>query len=296
MNKQKLLGAIADYSQVLIGSAILALAYACFVAPYKIVPGGVYGISIVLHYVTGGIFESLPDGLPIGTTSLVFNIPLMILATKYLGLGSGKKTITAFIAISVFTDFFTYICNGKPLVESDILLSCFYGGALMGVGVAMIFNGGGTCAGTDVIAQLISKKTHVKVNKAITIIDSIIVILGLIAFGDLSIPLYSWLVIFIYGAAVGILHKETQFKSVFIVTSKPEEVRQVVIGADLKIGGNYLHAQSLSTMEEKEIVFAMVRRGKIAKLKKEVEKVDKNVFFIVMDLTRESYYYSQRGW
>ncbi|MCF0191902.1 MAG: YitT family protein, partial [Prevotella sp.] len=169
-------------------------------------------------------------------------------------------------------------------------------GALMGVGVSMIFNGGGTCAGTDVIARLIARSTHVKVNALIMIIDSTIVIFGLIAFRDLTIPLYSWLVIFIFSYTVGILFKGEQFKSVFIVTTKPEEVRQIIISEDLKIGGNYLHAQGLYSLEDKKIIFAMVRRKKINKLRKRVEAVDENVFFIVMDLTQESYYYSTRGW
>lgn len=287
---------LRNYIYIIVGAAILACAYACFIAPYKIVPGGVYGISIVLHHITKGMFDFMPDGLPIGTTSLLFNIPFVVLAMKYLGLDSGPKTITAFLAISVFTDFFSYLCGGEPLVKEDMLLSCFYGGAMMGVGVAVIFNAGGTCAGTDVVARLIAKATNVKVNSMIMLVDSTIVIFGLLAFQDLTIPLYSWLVIFIFSYTVGVLYKGEQFKSVFIVTNKPEEVRQVIIGEDLRIGGNYLNAQSLSSLEDKKIVFAMVRRKKIHKLRKMVEDIDENVFFIVMDLTQESYYYSTRGW
>lgn len=287
---------LKKYLQIVVGATILACAYACFIAPYKIVPGGVYGISIVLHHITKGLLDFLPEGLPIGTTSLCFNIPFLILATRKLGLESGGKTVLAFLCVSLFTDFFTFLCGGEPLVKDDILLSCFYGGALMGVGVALIFNGNGTCAGTDVIARLIAKSTNMKVNAVIMLVDSSIVILGLIAFHDLTIPLYSWLVIFIFSYTVGVLYKGEQYKSVFIVTTKPEEVRRIIISEDLKIGGNYLHAQGLAKREEKEIVFAMVRRKKIMPLRKRVEAVDENVFFIVMDLTQESYYYSTRGW
>lgn len=287
---------VKKYLQIVIGAIILACAYACFIAPYKIVPGGVYGISIVLHHISKGIFDFMPEGLPIGTTSLCFNIPFLILATRKLGLESGGKTVLAFLCVSIFTDVFSFLCGGEPLVKDDILLSCFYGGALMGLGVALIFNGNGTCAGTDVIARLIAKKTNMKVNAVIMIVDSTIVILGLLAFRDLTIPLYSWLVIFIFSYTVGVLYKGEQYKSVFIVTTKPEEVRQIIISEDLKIGGNYLHAQGLAKREEKEIVFAMVRRKKIMPLRKRVEAVDENVFFIVMDLTQESYYYSTRGW
>ena len=73
---------VMDYSLIVVGSFLQALSYVLFLAPYKIVPGGVYGISIVIHYVTKDLFPFFPDGLPMGATALCFNIPLMILAMK----------------------------------------------------------------------------------------------------------------------------------------------------------------------------------------------------------------------
>ena len=77
---------VMDYSLIVVGSFLQALSYVLFLAPYKIVPGGVYGISIVIHYVTKDLFPFFPDGLPMGATALCFNIPLMILAMKKIGL------------------------------------------------------------------------------------------------------------------------------------------------------------------------------------------------------------------
>ena len=79
---------VADYTLIVIGAFLQALSYVLFLAPYKIVPGGVYGISIVIHYVTKDLFPFFPDGLPMGATALCFNIPLMILAMKKIGLSS----------------------------------------------------------------------------------------------------------------------------------------------------------------------------------------------------------------
>jgi uncharacterized membrane-anchored protein YitT (DUF2179 family) len=98
---------VMDYSLIVVGSFLQALSYVLFLAPYKIVPGGVYGISIVIHYVTKDLFPFFPDGLPMGATALCFNIPLMILAMKKIGLSSGPKTIVTFLLISIFTDSFT---------------------------------------------------------------------------------------------------------------------------------------------------------------------------------------------
>ena len=93
---------VADYTLIVIGAFLQALSYVLFLAPYKIVPGGVYGISIVIHYVTKDLFPFFPDGLPMGATALCFNIPLMILAMKKIGLSSGPKTIVTFLLISIF--------------------------------------------------------------------------------------------------------------------------------------------------------------------------------------------------
>ena len=82
---------VADYTLIVIGAFLQALSYSLFLAPYKIVPGGVYGISIVLHHVTQGLFSFMPEGLPMGATALCFNVPLLLLAMKKLGLASGPK-------------------------------------------------------------------------------------------------------------------------------------------------------------------------------------------------------------
>ncbi|MCI6875845.1 MAG: YitT family protein, partial [Parabacteroides sp.] len=73
---------LTDYSLIVVGAFLQALSYVLFIAPYKIVPGGVYGISIVVHHVTKGLLPFLPDGFPMGVTALCFNIPFMILAAK----------------------------------------------------------------------------------------------------------------------------------------------------------------------------------------------------------------------
>ncbi|MDL2257288.1 YitT family protein, partial [Bacteroidales bacterium OttesenSCG-928-I14] len=128
-----------DYSFIVVGAFLQALSYVVFLAPYKIVPGGVYGISIVIHYVSKGLFDIFPDGLPMGATALCFNIPLMILAMKKLGLSSGPKTVVTFLLISIFTDLLSFLLGDKPLVENDRFIACFYGGAVLGLGVTCIF-------------------------------------------------------------------------------------------------------------------------------------------------------------
>lgn len=208
---------VVDYSLILIGAFLQALSYVVFLAPYKIVPGGVYGISIVLHYISKGVFSFFPDGLPMGATALCFNIPLMFLAMRKIGLASGPKTVVTFLLISIFTDLLSYFIT-EPLVENDAFIAAFYGGAVLGMGVTCVFKAQSTSAGTDVLARVIAKNSNVKVSNMIIVLDSMIVLLGLVAFQDWAVPLYSWFTIFVYGKIVEMFQSENPSRAVFIVS------------------------------------------------------------------------------
>ena len=221
---------VADYTLIVIGAFFQALSYVLFLAPYKIVPGGVYGISIVLHYVTKGVFSFMPDGLPMGATALCFNIPLMILAMKKIGLASGPKTIVTFVLISIFTDSLSYLLGNQPLVENDSFIACFYGGAILGIGVTCVFRAQSTSAGTDVLARVIANNSNLKVSNMIIVLDSLVVLLGLIVFRDWAVPLYSWFTIFVYGKIVEMFQTENPNRAVFIVSRKTQEIKELIVG------------------------------------------------------------------
>ena len=203
---------VADYTLIVIGAFLQALSYSLFLAPYKIVPGGVYGISIVLHHVTQGLFSFMPEGLPMGATALCFNVPLLLLAMKKLGLASGPKTIVTFVLISIFTDSFSYLFANQPLVEN------------------CVFRAQSTSAGTDVLARVIALNSNLKVSNMIIVIDSTVVMLGLLVFQDWAVPLYSWFAIFVFGKVVEMFQTENPNRAVFIVSQKTQEVKELIVG------------------------------------------------------------------
>jgi uncharacterized membrane-anchored protein YitT (DUF2179 family) len=129
ITKEKIFSAqwFKNYLLILLGSFIMAAGYVYFITPYKIVPGGVFGISIVIHYLTEGVFSWAPEGLPVGILGLIMNIPLTILGIKILGPKFGVKTIIGMILVSGFIDLQTYFWGDKPLVEHDPLLATIFG-------------------------------------------------------------------------------------------------------------------------------------------------------------------------
>ena len=277
----------ADYSLIVVGAFLQALSYVLFLAPYKIVPGGVYGLSIVLHYVTKGVFSIFPDGLPMGATALCFNVPLLLLAMKKIGLSSGPKTIVTFVLISVFTDTLSYFCGTEPLVENDTFIACFYGGAILGIGVTCVFKAQSTSAGTDVLARVIANNSNLKVSNMIIILDSAIVMLGLIVFQDWAVPLYSWFAIFVYGKVVEMFQTENPNRAVFIVSKKTQEIKDLIVGK-MGMRGTFLHGRGMYEGKEKEIIFTIAERKDMPRLKDEIKEIDPNAFISTMHASKDS--------
>ncbi|WP_455638348.1 YitT family protein [Parabacteroides sp.] len=276
-----------DYSLIVVGAFLQALSYVLFLAPFKIVPGGCYGISIVIHYVTKGVFSIFPDGLPMGATALCFNIPLMILAMKKIGLASGPKTVVTFVLISVFTDTLSYFCGAEPLVENDTFIACFYGGAILGLGVTCVFKAQSTSAGTDVLARVIASNSNLKVSNMIILLDSAIVMLGLIVFRDWAVPLYSWFTIFVYGKVVEMFQTENPNRAVFIVSKKTQEIKDLIVGK-MGMRGTFLHGRGMYEGKEREIIFTIAERKDMPRLKDEVKEIDPNAFISTMHASKDS--------
>lgn len=262
------------YSLIVIGAFILAVGFVFFITPYKIVPGGVYGISIVLHY----LFDT-----PVGLMALLFDIPLTIIGIKVLGPRFGVKTVTGFVFTAFFVDLLTYLWGFEPLVEGDALLSSIFGGVLVGFGLGLIFKSKATSGGSDIVAMIIAKYTKFPIGQLMIWVDSSIVLIGLLVFQDWKIPLYSWIVIFITGKVIDIVLEGINYeKALFIVSENPEIIRDKIIN-DLNRGGTFLSGKGMYNNVEKKIIFTVVSRREVAILESFIHQVDPKAFLTIMD-------------
>lgn len=278
---------LKDLLLIVVGSFLLGVGYSLFLAPVAIVPGGVYGISIVINYLTRGLWEAYPNGLSIGTIALAFNIPLFILALGNLGKMTAIKTAITFVLTAVFSNLVAAFSEGRPLVEGDPLLCAFYGGALLGFSVYLIFMAQSTCAGTDTLARVLSSRLNMKISTLIIIVDSIVVLMGLLAFGDWSVPLYSWVAIFVYGKVVDILQPTNPYKSMFIITNKTQEVRDLLC-LQLGVRGTFLHGRGMYLGVERDIIFIIIERKMLQEIKTQVLELDNEAFITTGDATNDS--------
>jgi uncharacterized membrane-anchored protein YitT (DUF2179 family) len=263
-----------SYILITVGTFLVATGYVYFITPYRIIPGGIYGISIVLHYVFG---------TPVGFTALLFNIPLTIIGTKVLGPRFGTKTVVGFILTSVFVDLLSYFSQYKPLVEADPLLSSVFGGALIGAGVGLIFKSKATSGGSDVIAMIIARYTKMPLGQLMMAVDSVIVLIGFVAFGDWRIPLYSWITIFEMGKTIDAVLSGVNYENtIFIVSEKHQEIRAKIIN-DLNRGGTFLQGEGMFNGQQKKVIFTVVNRRELAMLEEFINKIDPKAFLTIMD-------------
>jgi len=268
-----------SYSMLVLGTFILALGYAYFMAPYRIVPGGIYGISIILHD---------QFGFPLGMTALVFNLPLTLIGLKILGPRFGAKTFVCFILTALFTDGLTYIAdrfyNGDPLnLHDEVLLASIFGGVVMGIGVGLIFKTRASSGGSDVLASILSKYTRIPLGQQLMIIDSCIVFVGFLVFQEWKIPLYSLLTIFLMGKVIDMaIQGFSSEKTLFIISDKSEEIRKIIID-DLRRGGTILDGQGMYSGDEKKVIFVTVSRKEVVDLQQYIHKIDPLAFMVVID-------------
>ena len=265
-----------DVVLIIVGTFILAVGLVFFIAPYQFVPGGVYGISIVIHHLSDGY-------TPIGLVALCLDIPLLLIGIKILGNKFGIKTVAGLVLTAVFVDLLGLVLGNKPLVEDDALLSAIFGGALVGFGLGLVFRAKATSGGTDIVAMILCKYTRLPMGRSLIYVDSAIVLIGLVAFHDWKIPLYSWLIIFITGKVIDMVVEGVSVnKVVIIISDRHEEIRKKII-VDIGRGGTYLIAEGMYEGAEKKVIYTTITRRELPVLLEHLKEIDPTAFVSVIN-------------
>ncbi|MCU4165626.1 YitT family protein [Carboxylicivirga caseinilyticus] len=268
---------IIDYLLIAIGSFILAAGFVLFINPYKIVPGGVYGLGIVVHHIIPAI--------PVGTFGLLLNIPLTLIGIRILGPKFGIKTVVGMVLTTIFMDSLTYFLGEHDHLglQNDLLLSSVFGGIVIGFGLGLIFKAKATSGGSDIVAMIGNKYTKISVGQFLIIVDSIIVLTGLVVFKDWKIPLYSWIVIFITGKVIDITLDGISYEKALIIISDKHEVIKDRILNSLERGGTYFTGEGMYSGKEKKVIFTVVTRREVSTLQAMISQIDPEAFLTVMD-------------
>ena len=264
---------LRDVSLLLIGSLIYGIGIYMFVVPANIAPGGASGIALMVNFVTG---------LPVGTLTLVLNVPLLILAWFYLSKKFAVSTAITTAVCSFVLDFVVPLFI--PVYAGDRLLCSLYGGVLGGAGMALIFIAGSTTGGTDILGYILQKKRpHMSIGRALMIVDGIILAASIFVFGNIEAALFGLISLYvqtkvidaiIYGGEVGSMAT--------IVTSNPDEITEKVI-SELDRTATLLPAKGAYSRKDTNVLLCTVRKSQFSRLKKIVYDADPNAFVMVTD-------------
>lgn len=254
---------------IIFGCILMAAGTSFFLLPNKLSAGGFAGISTIVYY----LFK-----IPLGTFMLAINVPVFILTYYKLGKRFAINSIIGATLYSVFVDIFDKL----PAVTDDRLLACIYGGILTGVGTGILLNVKSSTGGTELVTNIIrSYNAKYTTSKLIIIIDTVIVILNVIFFGEIEIGLYSAIAIIIMGKVIDILVEGTNFsKLLFIISEKNDKIAKE-IGTNVKRGSTGIYGKGMFKDNSKIVLMCAIGRGDLPKVKQIVKEIDKDAFIII---------------
>ena len=271
---KKILNTFKEAFLLALGCFLIAIALNLFFDPFNIAPGGISGLSIVISSVTN---------LSLSFLSLLFNIPLFLIACKILSKKDMIKTLAGVTLLTLCLKLTSSLSN--LTVTNDLLLATISGSILLGVGLGIIFRINGTTGGTDLIGLLVNKfLPFISSAVLMGIADFIVVVLSGIISKEIEIALYSAL-------SVYLIVKVTDFivigfnysKSFMIISDNTVEISNAIINK-LGRGATLLKATGAYTNNEKNVVLVVISKRQVVTLKKIIKSIDPNAFIIVSDV------------
>jgi len=276
MDKKTVKHEAINYLLIVTGSFCLALAMTGFLAPNEIATGGTAGLAIILHYV----FH-----LPTGVLMALINIPLLILGLRYLGRTFAYRSIVCIAATVTFIDLLDSVIQ-VPRLSDDLLLATLYGGVLAGLGLGLIFSGGGSAGGGTILAKIIVSKVDLKASTVILILDGIVVCSAGIVFGSVESALWSLISIYTATKLIDMVLTGRQTEKIVHISSllNLEELSKNITDS-LGVRGTIIRGTDLNFSERKDIIFILVDKNRVNALKSLVQIYDPNARMIVMEAT-----------
>lgn len=263
---------IMDYGSVLVGAAMVGLAFNVFLLPNKIASGGVSGISTILSWVFGWEPSYVQWAL---------NIPLFAAGVLFLGdqLGYLQYSLKTLVG-TIFLPFVVFLSAGLPPATHDPLLGALFGGICVGAGLGIVFRGKASTGGTDLAAQIIHKYLGFPLGGCVAMIDGAIVITSAFAFG-IEKALYALIGMYLTAKMIDVVQMGFgSAKMAMIISNMPEMIRPKIL-EEIDRGMTRLKGLGGYTDDERQILLCVVSQNEITKLKRLVQHIDPDAFVIV---------------
>lgn len=287
---------------IFLGCSVMGAGFVLFINPYNFVPGGVYGLGIVLH----NIFPSIQ----VGTFGYMFDVPLMLTALLVFGGQFGTRTVLAALYTPGFMNVMTWLVypdeaavksldpslllGGRLDLSNDLLLTCVIGAVVVGIGQGLVVRQQATTGGTDIVGMLLQKYAGIKFSTGIFLADGFVVFSGLavIGFGlgtgeaaanGWMLTLYSLITIYISSRVIAYLLDGASYdKLLFIISDHHQELKRFII-EDLDRSATYLKSKGMYTDSVRDMIFLVVSRKEVRQVQHKIKEIDPRAFVVVTD-------------
>lgn len=259
---------------VAVGSAIFALGFDLFLEPAGFTCGGVSGIAMLIVY---GVDAKW---LTVGLLSALINIPLFFFGYRQIGKYFFFGSMLGMVVTSVCFDLFALL----PIPQVEPLVAAIFGGVMIGAGLGIVFVGGASTGGVDIVARLMKLKfRNFPIGKILLVMDLCTAIATGIVFGDVNNTLYSAITLFLSSVVLDkVVYGLDYAKVALIVSDRYEEIAKA-IDEQLDRGITLLRGQGYYLRSDKYILLSAVKRKQLAQLKELVMTIDPKAFIILQD-------------
>ncbi|WZY00297.1 YitT family protein [Bacillus sp. FSL W7-1360] len=259
---------IFDYSRVLLGSAIVALAFNLFLLPNQIAPGGVSGVGTIANYAFG--FEP-------AYTLWALNIPIFISGLLLLGgFRYGLKTLVG----TLFIPLVVLLTRDWSVAVSDPLLGALFGGIGVGLGLGIVFLANASTGGTDLIAQIVQRFTGLSVGMCVGLIDGFVVVTSAFVF-SIELALYALIALVAISKTIDFVQMGIGYAKVAYIVSNEEEQVQAALYRSVDRGVTKLVGYGGYTNEARAVLMCVVNQNEVARLKQTVRQTDPKAFVVL---------------
>ncbi|MFS0786781.1 YitT family protein [Shouchella sp. 1P09AA] len=260
---------------ILFGTALMSFGLVYFNMQYNLADGGVTGITLLLFF----LFSFNP-----AISNLIINIPLFFIGWKMLGRTTFVYTLIGTFSLSLFLDLFQRIPIAIDLAD-DIMLAALFAGAIVGVGLGIVFRFGGTTGGADILAKLCLRYFGWSIGKTFLLFDSSVIAISLIFDLSLREAMYTIVYVFIAAKVIDFIQQGSySAKAAFIISDDLEKISETIL-REMGRGATALKGKGSFTGNEKEILYCVVARNETVRLRTIVHRIDPHAFMAINDVT-----------
>ncbi len=258
---------VKKYLMIFVGAIIAAVGLELFLIPNNVIDGGIVGVSIMMQTLTG---------MSLGVFLVLLNIPFLFMGYKQIGKNFAIATLIAICFLSVWSEIFGPV----PKVTDDPFLAAIFGGIIDGLGVGLIIRAGGSLDGTEIVAIIMDKKSVFSVGEVVMFINLFILSSAGLLYGW-DKAMYSLVAYFVISKMIDVVIKGLdESYAVMIVTNEHDEITSA-LNDRLGRGVTLLHGAGGYTGESKEVLYCVVTRLEVDKLKEIVLDKDESAFVTI---------------